>query len=284
MKRTVISFSVVVLVVLNHACMSKTDSSDDLIPIHGLSFGMSADEALVTVPQIAQVALFAPTSPPSDYLTGAENVEFPPDFPASFRKNFPNDFFNPNVSYFILENVDLWGKNATVRMRFVYNLEIDVSNVVYTFDVGLSNIYITFNEQTMDFSSESVERDKIMDELAFLFDFDRADLGGLMMLYSKDSIDNINDDLLLALQSYMSNMPVYDRDGGQQSSVNLSHLLNYDSIANEDNRSIYASGDRHRWLYFAVGTFNPVSYDIMIEGRLAGLLYRALRVGLDDTK
>ena len=96
------------------ACTPTVDApegGDGYIPVAGLSFGMSIEEAMDMYPGLKEV----------EALRQA--------LPGEVSNGHPKFFLIPGATDFLLENAKVLGESATVRLRFMSWLEQNLPNV-----------------------------------------------------------------------------------------------------------------------------------------------------------
>ncbi|MCL2002992.1 MAG: hypothetical protein FWG72_03180 [Oscillospiraceae bacterium] len=157
---------------------SATEGSDELIPVPGLRFGMSLEDAMGVYPNLRQVP----------FEGGLLNE---PGFP----EGFPDGVSNPGPADFLLEEVKVLGETTTVRLRFVVERFSLDDGDDYIRAAGLTEVFIQF--------PESVDMLTVMKPLEKIYDIN---LGG--GLESKRHFRNLDDETLETLRAYFARWPV----------------------------------------------------------------------------
>ena len=235
-----------VLVLVMSACTSLPSGGDGHVPLAGLSFGMSVEDAQKAYPRLQE-------SPASEVLPDGLLQQL--DLPDGVLSTIPG------ATDLVLENTSAYGQKATVRLRFMdgpYSED-------YTHDFGLYTVLVTFDG--------AVQADAVLDALEETFDFDRdlkTDRG--LDLASKSQLAGLDDETLAALRSYLAQFPVARVSDGERTTIDHSAVV--DKVLEATDRfSVYA---QPRYKCLAAGFFDPSANELRLDGFMAGNLNAAL--------
>ena len=142
------------------ACSSAPKGGDGYIPVAGLSFGMSVEEAMKAYPRLKPTEALDPIPPNADGLKPLLPNSDQPDESAKFVGV-------QGATDFIIDNIKVYGDTATVKLRFMKWEDYEIDNEVYMHDYGLRTVFISF--------LEPVKTGEILKQLDGLFDFEWKD-------------------------------------------------------------------------------------------------------------
>jgi hypothetical protein len=224
-------------ITLCFSCSPTVNGWNGYIPIAGLSFGMSVEDALMAVP----------------YLKQTEGS-------------------SPEIIEFLLEDTVVYGETAAVRLRFEKWYDSAVGEDGYIHDAGLQEIHIMFLRSVKTDTIMSSLEDKF--DFEWETGWEERYYGGIELL-SKSRVKDMDDHMIDKLRDYFAHWPVVRSYDGHihyaDYSVVIGRVLGADTNANDLRYSL------PKYQHLVFGSYDTQSRELSLYGFMAGCLYNALQ-------
>jgi hypothetical protein len=222
---------------------SEMKESDKYIPIEGIVFGMSLEEALELYPEPAVINIGGDGSkrlPPSEFYnrTAGQLIE--------------------GYSEIVLDDINVYGIDATAILLFTSDI-VELNGEDYYYNLGLTNVKITF-----DNIADSEVKEGIYKNLSEGYDVEGT------RLISKATIENMETDWRSSFEEFMSCLPFFNATKEQNHIIDRWRMF---EKGIENYKNGYDSYSMQQYVYCATGNFGSNGNTIVLQGLMAALLY-----------